>query len=194
MENTGNKFSYTEFSDDKLISLVREGSREAIEALLLKYKGCVSYYAGKYFSDSLTFDDWYQEGMIGLLHAVRTYRAEEEVSFSTYASVCIRNRLASCFKKTKNSKNLALNSAVPYEDISDLTVNSLEDDYIANENFRHVEQVFLSQLSQTEQRVMRYYLAGFSYTEIANELSITVKAVDNAVCRAKNKLKKALKS
>lgn len=178
------------FSDNELVALVREGDSNAVDVLLSKYKSTVSYYANKFFSDSLTFDDWFQEGMIGLFYAIRTYNADEGASFATYASVCIKNRLSSCLKKVTNTKNPPSYAIVPYEEALNIAVNSVEDDYIAKENCRSFEEVLLKQLSKTEQSVMKYYLAGFTYAEIAKQLDISVKAVDNAVCRAKSKLKK----
>ena len=185
---------YTELSDNELISLVRAGNNNAVDTLLVRYKTMVSYFADRFFSDSLTYDDWFQEGMIGLLVAVRTYNPASDASFATYSSVCVKNRLITCYKKSNNIKNLPLNSAVPYEQAADLTVDSSEDNYIAEENYRFFKSLMNEQLSDTEQQVMRLYIAGFSYAEIAQQLSITTKAVDNAVCRAKNKLKKAIKN
>ncbi|MBQ8209442.1 MAG: sigma-70 family RNA polymerase sigma factor [Clostridia bacterium] len=194
MTSAEDKVFYNGLSDDELISLVREGDGKAVDALLLKYKGTVSYLADKFFSNSLTFDDWFQEGMIGLLLAIRTYNPDGGASFATYSSVCIKNRLSVCLKKATNLKNLPLNTAVPYEDVQDLTVDSSEDNYIASESYRYFESTLLQQLSGTEQNVMQLYISGFSYAEIAQQLKISVKSVDNAVCRAKNKLKKALKN
>lgn len=183
---------YSDLSDDELILLIRAGNSDAVNTLLLRYSGSVAYIAKSYFFDSLTDDDWYQEGMIGFLHAVRTYRADKSVSFNTYASVCIRNRLIACLKKLTSLKNLPLNSAVSLEDVADVAVSSSEDDYLSNEDSRNFEQILIEHLSNTEQKVMMLYLAGYSYAEIATELNSSVKAVDNAVCRAKNKLKKIM--
>ncbi len=183
---------YSDLSDDELVLLIRTGNSDAANTLLLRYSGRVAYMANSYFFDSLTYDDWYQEGMIGLLHAVRTYNTDDGVSFGTYASVCIKNRLIACLKKLTSSKNLPLNSAVSLEAVPDITVRSSEDAYISNEDYRNFEQILIKHLSAKEQKVMILYLAGYSYAEIATELNSTVKAVDNAVCRAKNKLKKIM--
>ena len=180
------------FSDNELVALVREGDSKAVDVLLLRYKSTVSYYAEKYFSDLLTFDDWYQEGITGLFFAIRTYRADGGASFATYASVCIKNRLSSCLKKLTNTKNPPSDVLVPFDETLNVSVSSVEDDYISTEDSRKFEEVILNQLSETEQSVMKYYLAGYTYSEIAKQLNISVKSVDNAVCRSKNKLKKHL--
>ena len=42
--------------------------------------------------------------------------------------------------------------------------------------------------------MLRLYLDGFSYAEIAEELALDMKAVDNALSAAKSKLKKLYKA
>lgn len=194
MSETDNKEAVGTLTDEELIDLIRTGSGKAFDILILRYRQTVSYLAGKYFSDSLTQDDWFQEGMIGLLYAVHTYAGTAGAEFSTYAAVCIRNRLVSCLKKATNSKNAPLNSSLSYDDVIIPPVHSPEDDYIENERYRFFTQSFFKQLSETEHKVMQCYLAGFSYAETAEKLGITEKSVDNAICRAKSKLKKAFKN
>lgn len=181
----------TVLSDNELISLIRNGDEKAFNLLIIRHRSTVSILAKKYFSSSLTDDDWLQEGMIGLIYAVRTFNSEKNVSFPTYACVCIKNRLNSALKKANNSGNTPLNSSLAYnDDIVPATV-STEDDYINNENNHFLTTSFIKKLSKTEQDVIRCYLSGFSYCETAKKLGITEKSVDNALCRAKSKLKKS---
>ncbi len=183
---------YSDLSDDELIALVRDGDSEAVNTLIVRYSSVISFMAQNYFLDSLTFDDWYQEGMIGFLHAIRSYSGDRGASFKTYASKCVRNRLSDCLRNSTNSKNLPLNSAVEFDEDFDIPVVSCEDTYILSEDNRDFEQILKKHLSETEKKVMISYLAGYTYAEIANSLNMTVKAVDSAICRAKNKLKKNL--
>lgn len=183
----------SDLSDNELISLIRNGSEKAFNLLILRYTGTVSLLSKKYFSSSLTEDDWFQEGMIGLLDAVRTFDSDGKAAFSTYACVCIRNRLNSSLKKANNSGNTPLNGSISFHDDFVPAAISPEEDYIKNENYRFFTASFLSRLSKTEQQVIRYYLVGFSYSETAKNLGISEKSVDNALCRAKAKLKKAFK-
>ena len=194
MSETENTAVHPDLSDNELISLIRNGSEKALNLLILRYTGTVSLLSNKYFSASLTVDDWFQEGMIGLLGAIRTFNSGEKAAFSTYACVCIRNRLNSVLKKVNSSKNSLLNGSLAYHDDFVPSVDSPEDDYIENEDYRFFTTSFLNKLSKTEQKVIRYYLAGFSYSETAKNLGISEKSVDNALCRAKSKLKKAFKS
>ncbi|MBR3588547.1 MAG: sigma-70 family RNA polymerase sigma factor, partial [Clostridia bacterium] len=140
---------------------------------------------------ALTKEDWIQEGMIGLLLAVRTFNKEKSCSFSTYASVCIANRLRSVCKKALGNKNEPLNNSLLLDDTVVPPAVSTEDDYIENEEYTFFTEKYVSVLSTVEKSVVEYYIAGFSYSEIADKLAMTEKSVDNALFRAKTKLKKA---
>lgn len=179
------------YSDKMLISLIRQGSDKAFNALIFRYTGTVSFLSKNYFSPSLTAEDWFQEGMIGFLNAVRTYSQNGGASFSTYATVCIKNRLNSALKKVMNPKDINTTESVDFHGNILINVDSPENNYIENENYQLLADAFRF-LSVTEQSVIGYYLAGFSYNEISEKLGINEKSVDNALCRAKSKLKKIL--
>jgi len=49
--------------------------------------------------------------------------------------------------------------------------------------------VAVKKLSALEEKVLRLYLAGYSYSQIADAVNSSEKTVDNALCRAKNKLR-----
>lgn len=177
-------------NDNELIAMIRESSAHAFNALVRRYSKAVSAASRRYFSDALTDDDWFQEGMLGLLYAVHSFDENMNASFSTYASVCIRNRLNSVWKKANNKKNAPLNESLSFDDAAVPSVESPEEDYIKNEDLSLFSEGFTRLLSKTERRAMSYYLAGYSYDETADKLGITKKSVDNALSRAKRKLKR----
>lgn len=194
MYNGENIAEYNSLSDEKLVFLLRDGSEKALNLLAGRYMGFVRGLTHTYYADSLTPEDWFQEGMIGFLRAVKTFDPAAQASFATYASVCIRSRLNSVWRASNSSKNAPLNKSVELKDESLPSVNSPEDDYINNEQYRFVTNDFIEQLSATERDVLICYLSGFSYGETAEKLGINEKSVDNALCRARAKLKKAFKN
>lgn len=185
--------NFTVFSDEDLIALIRNGSARAFDELAGRFRKTVSALSGSYYSESLTKDDWFQEGMIGFILAVRTFDESKKASFATYASVCISNKLRSAWKKANSSGNTPLNDSIIFDDSTVPPERSPEEDYIETESYRFFTESFLSELSETEKKVITCYLAGYSYSETAKKLNMTEKSVDNALCRVKAKLKKALK-
>lgn len=85
-------------SDETLCQLVAGGSREAEEALVTRYNRLVRTCARPFFLVGGDSEDLTQEGMVGLLKAVREYDASKEASFRTFAEICIRNRLYSVLR------------------------------------------------------------------------------------------------
>ena len=185
--------NFTFFSDEELVSFIRSGSAKAFDELAGRYIKTTSFLSKSYHSEALTPDDWLQEGMIGFILAVRTFDATKKASFSTYASVCISNKLRSAWKKANSSGNAPLNDSLILDDSSVPPVQSPEENYIESETYSFFTENLLQKLSETEKQVISCYLAGFTYSETAKRLRMTEKAVDNALCRAKAKLKKALK-
>ena len=78
-----------------LCALAQQGSRDAEEILVGRYHRLVRSCARPYFLAGGDSEDLTQEGMVGLLKAVREYDASKEASFRTFAEICIRNRLYS---------------------------------------------------------------------------------------------------
>ena len=62
--------------DDKLAALAQSGNLDAEEALLKKYKDAVRIKANMYYMAGADEDDVMQEGMIGLMKAIRQYSPE----------------------------------------------------------------------------------------------------------------------
>lgn len=191
MEKSKNCADFSEMSDEKLVVLIRSGQNKAFDELATRFSRTVSFLAKNFFADSLTREDWFQEGMIGFLLAVRSFSEGRNCSFATYASVCITNRLRSVCKKASGAANSPLNNSLSLDDSVVPPAVSTEDDYIENEEYRFFIEKYVSLLSETEKKVVDYYIAGFSYQEISEKLRMTEKSVDNALFRAKSKLKKA---
>ena len=80
-----------DLSDEDLCRLAAEGRREAEELLVTRYQRLVRTCARPFFLIGGDSEDLTQEGMVGLIKAVREYDAEKEASFRTFAEICIRS-------------------------------------------------------------------------------------------------------
>ena len=162
------------------------------ERQLEKWLPLVRSRANAFRQSGIESEDLIQEGLIGLLYAVRAFKQESGTSFDTFAYVCITNRLRSAVAKLGRQASLAS----PEGDISDMArLANAEMDEDPQELFISGEQAqqWLDRadklLSPMENRVMRLYLGGYSYQEMAAVLDSTPKSVDNALCRARKKLR-----
>ncbi len=193
MIDSENPTDYGNFSDKQLLVMLKNGSEKAFTEIVKRYSGTVLKIVSSYYADALTPDDWFQEGMIGLLGGVKSYDETMQTSFATFAETCIRNRINSVWRNSKSKKNIPLNNCVELTETALPCVNSPEEDYINNEQYLYAVSSFMKQLSATERDVFLCYLSGFGYNETADKLGINEKSVDNALCRAKIKLKKAFR-
>ena len=102
----------TNAKDTELVRRAREGDLAAEEELLRRYKELARTKANMYYMVGADEDDVLQEGMIGLLKAVRQFDPEKEASFRTYAGVCVTNQIISAIRSAQRNKHKALNTSV----------------------------------------------------------------------------------
>ena len=192
-------------SDETLCQLVAGGSREAEEALVTRYNRLVRTCARPFFLVGGDSEDLTQEGMVGLLKAVREYDASKEASFRTFAEICIRNRLYSVLRAAARDKHMALNQSVPLDTpffdpdsyisgAQQLASRDPEDLLIDRERARSLLSGVRKQLSEFEAKILGYYLDGLSCREIAETVGKPPKSVDNAVQRIRRKVARQLLS
>lgn len=138
-------------------------------------------------------DDIVQEGLIGLLNAIESYNEEKGSSFEAFAIACIDNRIYSALRQMVAKKNVPLVDYVslsenPEEMISS-TLPSSEEIVILREELETVIEKINENLSKFEKKVLELYLEGYSYIAISELLHSSSKSVDNALQRARKKLK-----
>ena len=194
-------------ADEALCSLAASGDRIAEDALVMRYNRLVRVCARPYFLAGGDSEDLIQEGMVGLLNAIREYDPGKGSSFRTYAETCIRNRILSAIRAAARDKHTPLNHYVSYETpLLDGNTDSYplsasrqpqqnpEDMLISREERRERLGTLKGQLSGFEAQILDLYLRGLSYVEIASEVDRSPKAVDNAVQRIRRKVAQHLSS
>ena len=178
-------------TDEQLVLLAQGGDASALNEVagrMLKVANKCAQACMRVYGSAVCLDDLVQEGMFGLLSAVRTYSAGGNATFKTYAGVCIRNRMTSVYRAL-NCDDAGTNVSLTDEDLPDFGANP-EDMVIANERWQSLSDFMAQELSRFEKDVMSLYISGNSYSEIAEILSSHTKAVDNARQRIRRKLKK----
>ena len=184
---------FDEITDEGLCRLASQGSREAEQELVIRYMRFVRACARPFFLVGGDSEDVIQEGMIGLISAVREFDVKQEGGFHGFAGKCIRNRILSAVKSASRKKHSPLSEYVPLESQSGFFYfhgipQSPEEVVLGQESFLELFSSLQVLLSPLERQVFGYYLEGMSYSEISGELNIPSKSVDNAVQRIRRKL------
>ena len=174
----------------RLVDAARNGDSLALSLLVVKYRSFLSKYVSLLNIPSCYKEDFVQEGLIGLLKAVRTYN-EKVSAFSTYACRCMRNSVISELRKYKRrgiAFEVGLDDSI--ESVASASAVSPEDEYVDRESLKQLHDTVFSVLSPFESSVFEMYLADTPYAVMSKRLGKDVKSVDNAIQRIKNKLKK----
>ena len=189
-----------ELSDEMLQKFSSSGNAEAEDCLIRRYTRVVKALARPFFLAGADSEDLIQEGMLGLLSAIRSFDPNSEASFKTYSQLCIRRRLISAVRNASRKKTVSLDDCLSLESpLFDETQPEMayglrfdsprrpEELVIDKENTQKLFQSVFQILSPLEQQILRCYLSGMSYREIAEMTNKTEKAVDNAVQRIRRK-------
>lgn len=181
---------YSALSDKELLRNEPPDSGKTAE-LISRYMKTV-FSCAKRYSDAADYEELVSDGMEGLLAAVRNYD-EEKGEFATFAAVCIENRLRNTAKRARKRTSL-LAGADPeqLENIAD-PAPTPEEIVMAREDSREVLSRIKAELTPLETRCIQGAAMGMSYDEIAKLLDVDKKSVDNALSRARSKLRRYYK-
>lgn len=197
--------SYDSMRDEEIVRRIQqEHDMAGADYLVNKYKPLVRQKARPYFMVGADSDDIIQEGMIGLYKATRDFKEGKEASFKSFAEICITRQIITAIKSATRRKHSPLNSYVSlsgftyddtserslYEIIEDENEEKPEEMLIINDESEKIDIIMSELLSELEQQVLRGYLDGKTYEEMAHEVDRSVKSIDNALQRIKKKLEK----
>jgi len=193
-------------TDEELLVKIKNGEDLAENELFDRYKDLVVKISRGYFIVGGDIEDLVQEGMIGLYKAIKGYNGHKETSFKTFALLCIKHQIQTAIKRANTNKNKPLSSAVSLQSFTSGNSNETLDflpmelvldttpaeKIIDKENYQNLKKEIKKILSPLEYDVLKFYLQGFSYKEIAKNLNITEKSIDNSLSRIKTKLRAKL--
>ncbi|MEJ8741997.1 sigma-70 family RNA polymerase sigma factor [Mediterraneibacter sp. HCN-7094] len=199
--------TYNKIPDEQLICRLRNGEDEIMDYLMIKYKSMVRRKARAMYLIGGDNDDLIQEGMIGLIKAVRDFDSEAGQSFSSFAELCVSRQMYSAIASSKRKKHIPLNSyvslydegnhedekALPLIDTIEPEVeNNPETLYFGKESSEAFIEELKENLSDLENRVLYLHMLGTNYRDIANLLDKSPKTIDNALQRIRTKAGKLL--
>ena len=186
-------------ADEQLCAACQKRNRNAEDVLAARYHRLVRRIARPYFLAGGDNEDLLQEGMVGLIKAMREYDPAQSASFCTFAEVCIRRRLYSVLKSAASGKHQPLNQAIPlnpsFFDVS-LAFAQVDPEVllIDREKTAGLLEYACKQLSAFEAEILGYYLDGLTCREIAETVGKPPKSVENAVQRIRRKIGRQLSS
>ncbi len=197
-----------QYEDDyELLYLISENNEDANEELFKKYEAVIEYYARKYLplvdGKGIDYNDLYQEGLIGLDSAIKGYKDQKDIKFSTFAFVCIKRKIITAVKSASRKKHSILNESYSIDYHNDDDKNGfdnvvynneggIEDLLVSKENTEYFNKRIKEELTPFEKEVYELRLYGFNYDEISKNLKKTPKSIESVLFRIRIKLKNIL--
>lgn len=197
-----------QYEDDyELLYMVSENNEDANETIFKKYESVVDYYAKKYSllveGKGIDYNDLYQEGLIGLDSAIKGYKDQKDIKFSTFAFICIKRKIITAVKAASRKKHSILNESYSidyhndddkngFENIVYNNEGGIEDLLVSKENTENFNKRISEELTSFEKQVYELRLYGFNYDEISKNLGKTTKSIESALFRIRIKLKNIL--
>ncbi|MBO4535001.1 MAG: sigma-70 family RNA polymerase sigma factor [Clostridia bacterium] len=168
----------------ELLLAAKGGDPEAIAEVGRRYEPLVRSLARD--CPPQEAEDVLQEGRLALLVAIEHFDPQRGVSFGTFAQTVCRHRMAAYVARTQRDLSVdewaisALEDATPGPEDLLLTQETLA------ETMRLAREV----LSDMEYRVWRLRVDGYNYQEIKVISGLEDKSINNALTRARRKLKR----
>jgi RNA polymerase sporulation-specific sigma factor len=199
---------YKDYNDYELLYLICEQNEDAYEILYKKYRPVVEIKAKKYYryacNKGLDYNDLVQEGLIGLSEAIRDFKINKNVRFSTFANLCIDRQISTALLGANRKKHKILNESLSLNEAyanNDTVLMDFIDDKGENDPSNYIIQVeaesetynrIKQELTEFEKQVFDLKVKGFDYKEISTLLGKSYKSIDCAIQRIKSKFRKIL--
>ena len=197
-----------QYEDDfELLYMISDSNEQASETIFKKYEAVIDYYAKKYSpfveGKGIDYNDLYQEGLIGLDSAIKGYKDQKDIKFSTFAFICIKRKIITAVKQANRKKHSILNESYSidyhneddkngFENVVHNNDGGIEDLLVSKENAETFNKRLKEELTPFEKQVYELRLYGFNYDEISKNLGKTTKSIESALFRIRIKLKNTL--
>lgn len=152
-----------------------------------------------FFHDSLEFADLMQVARLGLHEAAMSFDPAKSSSFTGYANMCIRRQVITAVRTAQRHKHEVLTEARSLSkpladgggelaDVVPLREPGPAEQVLQRERLREVIVGLATRCTDFESVCTMRVANGDTYRQIAAELDVTEKSIDNALFRARRKL------
>lgn len=194
----------SELNDNELLSLAEDNNEEAEKILIEKYSNTIKKSISANLSwaklSGLDEKDLYQEGLLALIYAIRNFSKERNVTFYTYALLCVDTYIRSAIRSANRYKFKALNESISLDKLfesSDINLYDILKDeasdpsvkLINKESNENLLNNLNARLAPFEKQVLKLKLEGLSNNEISIMLDKYKRSIENTISRIRTKYK-----
>lgn len=190
-------------TDEQLALRAQAGSRLAAAQLIARNEGILRGIVSEYFADGSERADLRQEARLAAVIAIRDYRYDRGARFSSFLRLVVRHHIIKIVRVSTRKKHRPLTDAVrtalnednePIEILELLEASGTDPVELidARDRFRAVVAGFNELTDLERSATIGFFFDGEPYDRIAARSSTTTKSVDNALQRARMKLRDAM--
>ncbi len=179
-------------NQSEIIKKIKNGEKALFVYMADEYRNKIIAAASSLSICESEREDLIQEGYIALYSAICSYDESRGASFSTFANLCIRNRMLNWIEKNMNSSASSYQlSAINETQLtqSGMIEDGFENSVIVKDELHDLLALADKLLSELEKRVFSLYIKGYTNSEICKSLSISRKSCDNTLFRIRTKLR-----
>ena len=186
------------------LKMYRDGDEKAKEKLIEHNLRLVAHIVKKYAASGRDMDELIAIGIVGLVKAVNTFKAEKGSRLGTYAARCIDNELLMMLRtERKLNREISLyepigtdkeGNEISFIDVVEDTSENVVDRMVLSERIQKMYRAIEDVLSDREREIIyrRYGLMGIPETtqrEIGSSLGISRSYVSRIEKKALEKLR-----
>jgi RNA polymerase sporulation-specific sigma factor len=178
------------------LTLAQCGDSRAFEELFAPVKGYAKALARKFFAPGWDVEDLYQEALAGFAAALLSFDQQIGSEFHDYARLCMRNSVVTCVRRATRAKRRGSAPPAGLEVLETAPSDRFRPDLLVEQQ---AECAWLlaslhEVLSPAEWRALNAAVSGTPLAEVAAEVGVNQRAVENALSRARAKARRLLKT
>lgn len=162
-------------TDEALVASYAEGSNEAFDVLLNRYRGKVFSYIFHIVKNQDVADDIFQETFVKIIMTIKQGRYVETGKFSAWVTRIARNLVIDYFRQEKSENLVSIdNDDVDILNRRDLSDSTIEDNMVQTQICNDIRRLIHS-LPDSQRNVieMRFY-QNMSFKEIADATNVSI--------------------
>lgn len=176
------------------LQLAKIGDSRAFEALFAPVRPYAKSLARRFFVAGWDHEDLYQEALAGFAAALLGFQAERGADFHDYARLNMRNAVVACVRHATRAKRAGDNHTDSLECLLFTSSDEYRPDLLVEQQSGCDEMLasLREALSEAEWIVLEAVMAGAPLSEVAMEVGVNQRAVENALSRARVKARRLL--
>ncbi|MBQ1476618.1 MAG: sigma-70 family RNA polymerase sigma factor [Erysipelotrichaceae bacterium] len=179
---------------EEMIIEVQKGNEEYFPVILKEYQHMIYKIISAYRLTQGDFfiskDDLYQEACLALHEACLGFQEDRGVKFSSFAYVVIKRRVSRIYHSYRTVYRREPSSIDARETMKEtMTEEKREQETLDLQ----VMESFMRRLCEEDKKILEMRLSRKGYKEIAEELGISSKRVDNRIYRMRKNYREVMK-